>query len=29
MPGIPHTSDDLFPKVDIPDSAKIGLIRPQ
>jgi hypothetical protein len=25
--GIPHTNDDLFPKVDIPDSSKIGLIR--
>ena len=22
-------SDDLFPQVDIPDSSKIGLIRPQ
>jgi hypothetical protein len=27
LDGIPHTSDDLFPQVDIPDSTKIGLIR--
>jgi hypothetical protein len=25
--GIPHTADDFYPKLDIPDSSKIGLIR--
>lgn len=25
--GIPHTADDFYPQIDIPDSSKIGLIR--
>jgi len=25
--GIPNTSDDLYPKLEIPDSSKIGLVR--
>ncbi|HEY4336863.1 MAG TPA: hypothetical protein VGM89_13225 [Puia sp.] len=27
--GIPHTKDDFYPKLEIPDSSKIGLIRDQ
>jgi hypothetical protein len=25
--GIPHTADDFYPQIEIPDSSKIGLIR--